>query len=75
MAGVGGLESRVRELEKQLGWALARIAKLEAENAELRAENVALRKALDEERRAGKRQAGPFSRNNPKTNPKRPGRK
>ncbi len=75
MAGVGGLEWRVRELEKQLGWALARIAKLEAENAELRAENVALRKALDEQRRAGKRQAGPFSRNNPKTNPKRPGRK
>lgn len=82
MAGGRGVESRVAELEKQLGWALARIAKLEHENAELReqnvelrAENAALRKALDEERRAGKRQAGPFSRNNPKPDPKKPGRK
>ena len=75
MAGGRGLESRVEELEKQLGWALARIARLETENAELRAENAALREALDESRRAGKRQAGPFSRNNPKVNPKKPGRK
>ena len=69
------MESRMAELEKQLGWALVRIAKLEAENEQLRAENAALRKVLDEERRAGKRQAGPFSRNNPRTNPKKPGRK
>lgn len=82
MVGGRELEARVAELEQQLGWALARIAKLEAENAELRAENAelrvenaALRKALDEERRAGKRQAGPFSRNNPKSDPKKPGRK
>jgi transposase len=75
VAGGRGLESRVEELEKQLGWALARIVKLETENAELRTENAALRQALDETRRAGKRQAGPFSRNNPKANPKEPGRK
>lgn len=75
MMGGDELEARVAELEKQLSWALARIAKLEAENEQLRAENAALRKALEETRRAGKRQASPFSRNNPKQNPKKPGRK
>ena len=75
MAGGRELEARVAELEKQLGWALVRIAKLEAENEQLRVENAALRQALEEARRAGKRQAGPFSRNNPKQNPKKPGRK
>lgn len=68
MAGGCGLETRVAELEKQLEWALARIAKLEAENAELR-------RLLDEERQKGKRQAAPFSKGPPKANPKKPGRK
>ena len=34
-----------------------------------------LKKALDEARRAGKRQAAPFSKGDPKPDPKRPGRK
>ena len=38
MAGGRELEARVAELEKQLGWALARIAKLEAENEQLRSQ-------------------------------------
>lgn len=50
-------------------------ASLRGENTALREENGALRKAPDEARRGGKRQAGPFSRNNPKPNPKTPGRK
>jgi len=42
---------------------------------ELETENRELRTALDEARRAGKRQASPFSKGEPKPDPKRPGRK
>ena len=72
----------VEDLQREMARVSARVEALERENgalrqenAELRAENTALRQALDETRRAGKRQAGPFSRNNPKPNPKKPGRK
>jgi transposase len=41
----------------------------------LRAEVERLRKELEEARRAGKRQAAPFSKGSPKADPKRPGRK
>jgi len=50
-------------------------ATLGEEMATLRGENKALREALDESRRAGKRQAGPFSKGRPKDSPKKPGRK
>lgn len=43
--------------------------------AELESENRTLRTALEEARRAGKRQAGPFSKGEPKPDPKTPGRK
>ncbi len=79
---VMGMGGAIEELRRELARVSARVEALEQENAELRqenavlrAENTALRQALDESRRAGKRQAGPFSRNNPKANPKRPGRK
>lgn len=58
----------VRQLQR-------RIAALEAEIARLREENGLLRDQLDEARRAGKRQAGPFSKGAPKASPKKPGRK
>jgi transposase len=54
---------------------LARVEQLERENTALRAENERLRRALDEAQRSGKRQAAPFSRQAPKANPKKPGRK
>jgi transposase len=41
----------------------------------LRAEIERLKKELEESRRAGKRQAAPFSKGAPRPNPKRPGRK
>jgi transposase len=41
----------------------------------LRAEVERLKKELDDARRAGKRQAAPFSKGSPKADPKRPGRK
>jgi len=41
----------------------------------LKTEIATLRRELDEARRAGKRQAAPFSKGKPKSAPKRPGRK
>lgn len=55
------LERRVAELEQQLTAALARITELE--------------RLLDQRTRGAKRQAAPFSKGAPKTNPKPPGRK
>lgn len=55
---------------------LARLAELEARIQRLEAENAALRQALDEARRAGKRQAAPFRKaGGPKPDAKKPGRK
>jgi len=48
---------------------------LRRQNAELAAENQRLRQLLDEERRAGKRQAAPFSKGKQRHKPKKPGRK
>ncbi len=48
---------------------------LRAENERLRAENERLRGLLEEARRAGKRQAAPFSKGDPKKNPARSGRR
>jgi transposase len=42
---------------------------------DLQAENERLRRQLDEATRAGKRQAGPFAKGEPKPNPRKPGRK
>ena len=42
---------------------------------DLQAENVRLRRELDAALRAGKRQAGPFAKGQPKATPKKPGRK
>lgn len=59
-----------------------RIGELEAENERLRSENEKLREEvsrlrelLEEALRKRKRQCAPFSRDRPKTDPKRPGRK
>jgi transposase len=46
-----------------------------AENGRLLAENARLRSQLEAARRAGKRQAAPFSRGEPKRDPARPGRR
>lgn len=49
--------------------------RLEREVAALRAQVQRLTALLDEQRRAGKRQAAPFAKQPPKPNPKKPGRK
>lgn len=49
--------------------------RLEREVAELRAQVERLTRLLDDQRRAGKRQAAPFAKGPPKPEPKKPGRK
>jgi transposase len=49
--------------------------RVERENADLRAQVANLLRLLDEQRRAGKRQAAPFAKGPPKPAPKKPGRK
>lgn len=80
------LTTRIKELEGQneklrreidrLGDTHSKeIERLEKEKEKLRQERDDLKKELDLARRAGKRQAAPFSKGAPKANPKRPGRK
>ncbi len=52
-----------------------RCDRLEREVADLRARLERLSAQLDEQRRAGKRQAAPFAKGPPKVGPKKPGRK
>jgi transposase len=52
-----------------------RCLQLEREVADLRAQVERLTRLLDEQRRAGKRQAAPFAKGPPKPEPKKPGRK
>jgi len=59
---------KVGRLEKQ-------IAQLQQIVAEQKAEIERLRQLLEEAQRAGKRQAAPFSRHNPKAHSEKPGRK
>jgi hypothetical protein len=51
------------------------VARLSGENDRLRARVGKLEGLLEEARRAGKRQAAPFSRGEPKSHPGRPGRR
>jgi transposase len=57
-----------QQLRQQLATALGQIADLQAQVTQLAA-------ALEEARRAGKRQAAPFRKGPPKAQPKTPGRK
>jgi transposase len=61
--------------EKAAGSSCSGCRKLEHRIEKLEKENFELRKRLDEAQRAGKRQAAPFSKGDPKEKPKKPGRK
>ena len=88
-AVAGSSVDEVAVLRAELDWAQRRIAQLEADNdrltgvneeltattERLAAEVAQLRERLEESRRAGKRQAAPFSRGTKKAKAARPGRK
>jgi transposase len=65
---VAALLEEMAALRREVELLRSRVAALEGENAELR-------RLLEEERRKGKRQAAPFSKGDPKINPRKPGRK
>lgn len=67
-ANPGGYSEREKELER-------RIESLEKRLERALAENERLRKQLEEALRANKRSAAPFSKGEPKSDPKPPGRK
>ncbi len=54
---------------------IALVTRLQEQNARLTAANEELHKELAEAKRAGKRQAAPFSKGGRSSKPKRPGRK
>ena len=82
----GARDPKSRELIEQLRQELARVreelarseaerARVERERARLERENGRLKDELEAARRAGARQAAPFSKGAPKRRPARPGRK
>jgi len=62
------LRERVAQLDEEL-------AAMQKANQELLGQVAQLRALLEQERRAGKRQAAPFSKGEPRKQPRRPGRK
>ena len=62
-------------LREQLERVEAERARVERERARLERENTRLKEELETARRAGARQAAPFSKGAPKARPRRPGRK
>ena len=72
---LAGAEAEVRLLHRQVALDGERLSAVEADNARLSAEVERLHARLEVSRRAGKRQAAPFSRDTKKTTPKRPGRR
>lgn len=69
------LERENRLLRQQLQRALEENARLRQEHERLKQEIERLRRQLEEALRAAQRQAAPFSRGQPKPDPKPPGRK
>ena len=66
---------RIETLEVDNAGLVCDNEKLTVKNERLTSEVAKLRARLEESRRAGKRQAAPFSRGEKKSDPKRPGRK
>ena len=72
---VGWLRERVVVVEAERDRLGGEVERLTAENQRLRARVGELVGQVEELRRAGKRQAAPFSKNRPAPHPRRPGRK
>jgi len=72
---VEALRRENARLRRELARAEAERARIERERARLERENTRLKDELEAARRAGARQAAPFSKGAPKRRPRRPGRK
>jgi len=72
---VGRLQQENVRLRDELARSEADRVRLERERARLERENARLKDELETARRAGARQAAPFSKGAPKQRPRRPGRK
>jgi transposase len=72
---LAGLEVRCASLAAENEGLWGEVSRLLAENERLRGEVAKLEGQLEEARRAGKRQAAPFSRGEPSGSPRRPGRR
>ena len=70
-----GLAERVASLEARIVELTTHLAERDALVVERDARIAELERLLEEARRSGKRQAAPFSKGDPKQEPKRPGRK
>lgn len=78
----GGLRKRIQQLEQEKDSLTSENCRLRKENAsqaqrieELEQEVCRLKRELEASQKAAKRQAAPFSKGRPSTNPHRPGRK
>src|SRR5213596_787519 len=71
----GDQSDRTKEIEKEVDFLRKDRDATQRRLDKALAENERLRKALEEALRSLKRQAAPFSKGDPKPNPKRPGRK
>jgi transposase len=69
------LEAEVQKLREAYALLQAQHQKLQAEHQKLQADHQKLQQSLLRAERAGKRQAAPFSKNKPKKQRKKPGRK
>jgi hypothetical protein len=65
----------IREKDRENAALRGRLERVERERDQLRRENERLKEELEAARRAGARQAAPFSKGAPKRRPRRPGRK
>src|SRR3989441_11322039 len=65
----------IKQQVEEIARLRAELERVERERERLRRENERLRKELDAARRAGFRQAAPFSKGAPTAHPRRPGRK
>jgi transposase len=72
---MASLRQEVAALRQQLVHSDAQVQTLQTENTRLREENAHLREEIARLQRTGKRQAAPFSREQPNPHPKPPGRK
>jgi len=72
---IASLREEIAQLRQQLAHSQAQIQTLQTHNAMLREENLQLREEIARLQRSGKRQAAPFSHDNPNPQPKKSGRK